>query len=267
MNLDDNTPSEVTLAGVSEPALSRQFAPVAGWINTVGVIAVLFTISLLGAVSQHQGNLGKRGRMTTFLITMAYQWVLVGIVVLGIRRRGVRVRDLIGGRWWAGSLSATANKVLLDIGIAVAFFFGSAVVLLVVQYSVGLMKPQAIAESKARLSPLSPTTMSELLVFILLSLTAGFCEELVCRGYLQRQFEALTKSESAAILLQGVVFGVSHGYQGVRWMVVLTVFGILFGVLAIWCRSLRPGMIAHALRDIVSGVGLFYIARRGLNIG
>jgi hypothetical protein len=29
--------------------------------------------------------------------------------------------------------------------------------------------------------------------------------------------------------------------------------GGLFGVLAVWCKTLRPGMVAHAWADINSG--------------
>jgi membrane protease YdiL (CAAX protease family) len=32
-------------------------------------------------------------------------------------------------------------------------------------------------------------------------------------------------------------------------MAVITIFGCLFGLLAQWRRSLRPGMIAHFLQD------------------
>ena len=34
----------------------------------------------------------------------------------------------------------------------------------------------------------------------------------------------------------------------------LLCFGLLFGVVALWRRSLRPGMIAHAATDIMSGL-------------
>ncbi len=37
-------------------------------------------------------------------------------------------------------------------------------------------------------------------------------------------------------------------------MITITVYGALFGLLAWWRRSLRPGMIAHAWTDIFSGV-------------
>jgi membrane protease YdiL (CAAX protease family) len=37
-------------------------------------------------------------------------------------------------------------------------------------------------------------------------------------------------------------------------MLLIAVFGILFGLLAYWRRSLRPGMVAHFVQDGIAGV-------------
>jgi CAAX protease family protein len=55
-------------------------------------------------------------------------------------------------------------------------------------------------------------------------------------------------------VIQGLIFGVSHGYQGPTYMVIISVYGCLFGLLALWRRSLRPGMLAHFFQD--GGIGL-----------
>jgi len=94
----------------------------------------------------------------------------------------------------------------------------------------------------------------EIVVWIAVSLVGGVAEEIVFRGYFQRQFEALTQSRWVALALQAVLFGVSHGYQGVSACLKITVIGVLFGLLALWRRSLRPGMVAHVWTDIASGI-------------
>jgi membrane protease YdiL (CAAX protease family) len=99
-----------------------------------------------------------------------------------------------------------------------------------------------------------PQTPSEAILWILVSLTAGFCEEVIFRGYLQRQFSALTRSFVGGIGLQAIAFGLSHGNQGWKLMLLITVYGACFGLLAHWRRSLRPGMLAHALQDIAGGL-------------
>jgi uncharacterized protein len=47
-------------------------------------------------------------------------------------------------------------------------------------------------------------------VWILVSTSAGICEEFVYRGYLQQQFAALTRSATGGLVLQAIAFGVSH---------------------------------------------------------
>ena len=84
-------------------------------------------------------------------------------------------------------------------------------------------------------------------------MTAGFCEEIIFRGYLQRQFAAVTRSMLGGVVLSAIVFGASHGYEGSPRMLLLALYGLMFGLLAWSRKSLRPGMIAHAWHDALSG--------------
>lgn len=87
-----------------------------------------------------------------------------------------------------------------------------------------------------------------------MSVSAGICEKLVFRGYFQRQFQVFTHSKWIALFLQAALFGISHGYQGLEASVKIALFGALYGLFALWRGSLRPGMIAHAGGDILSGI-------------
>jgi hypothetical protein len=44
-------------------------------------------------------------------------------------------------------------------------------------------------------------------------------------------------------------------------MLVIAVYGCLFGLLALWRRSLRPGMMTHALQDGLAGLLARYAPR------
>src|SRR5450432_651215 len=57
-----------------------------------------------------------------------------------------------------------------------------------------------------------------------------------------------------AVVLQALVFGAGNAYQGAKQVVVISVLGALYGVLAAWRKNLRPGMIAHTLSDVVGGL-------------
>jgi uncharacterized protein len=93
------------------------------------------------------------------------------------------------------------------------------------------------------------------------SLTAGFCEELIYRGYLQLQFTVVTHTVTGGIILQAIVFALNHGYQGWRFILLIAVLATMLGLLAHWRRSMRAGMIAHALQDGVTGIVAAHLLR------
>jgi membrane protease YdiL (CAAX protease family) len=178
---------------------------------------------------------------------MAFEWLLVLFIWFGIRPGGLTLRTLIAGRW------PTWRAGFRDMGVAVLF--------LVVSYSViGILVyvsrvPQSPGQNP--LLPLLPHGRIELAVFCLVALSAGFCEELIFRGYLLRQLSAVTRSRTAGLLLQSIAFGLGHGYQGLARMAIIAVEGCMFGLLARWRQSLRPGMMAHALQDAIAGIAFF----------
>jgi len=180
---------------------------------------------------------------------MAWEWLLTGFVLLGVRRR-ISLRELIGGRW--NNLEA----VLRDFLLAAGFWLFSMAVLGLGGHVLHLDEGGSIETLRRQLGFLVPGTTLELLVWFGLCATAGFCEEIIFRGYLQRQFGLMTRSTLAGVLLSAVVFGASHGYEGGPRMLLIGVYGLLFGLLAFWRKSLRPGMIAHAWHDALAGAVL-----------
>jgi membrane protease YdiL (CAAX protease family) len=109
------------------------------------------------------------------------------------------------------------------------------------------------SSNTANVTAMLPRNSVQIVLWCMVSCTAGFCEEVLYRGYLQHQFAAWTGSAPAAITTQAVIFGASHGYQGTKQMVIISVLGALYGILAHWRRTLAPGMIAHASSDIYGG--------------
>jgi uncharacterized protein len=169
------------------------------------------------------------------------------------------------------------------VGIALVFWFGSMMVL----GSIGLVwtavefaaahkhlptQPgQKIEPSESQkktlrtLEQLAPENGSEIAAWVLLCCLAGLIEEAVFRGYLQRQFTAWGKGNVAlGVVFSALMFGAAHGYQGVRNMVMLAVFGVLFSLLAIFRRSLRAGIFAHAGHDLFVGLLLALFRARHL---
>jgi len=217
---------------------NRAVAP--AW-HTVIVVAALLAISIIGARTTQLSAVDTHKRLVGYTVSIVFEWAMAGFIWYGLSRRGLSVSELVGGRW------ARPTAIFRDIGIALVFLLVSTLVLNGLSY---LLK-SATNQATRNMLPRSPV---EIAVYLFLALTAGFCEELIFRGYLQRQFTVLTRTAAGGIVLQSIAFGASHGYQGWKSMLLITVFGVMFGLLAYWRRSLRPGMIAHFLQDGVAGL-------------
>jgi len=233
----------LTAATISSPTPGpKLIAPV--W-HTALLVSIFLGITIAGALFRRHaqsspGMLQQHPNVVPlYLSVIAVEWFLVYGVWAGIRRRGVRVRDLVGGRW------DSARKVLTDIVLAIVVW----ILWIGIQVGVSRMVP---SHAKS-VSALLPQSRLEVVLWVGTSLTAGFCEEVAFRGYFQKQFEAMTRSSSASVILQATLFGISHGYQGLRAIIMIVLFGLLYGILAFWRKSLRPGMILHAWSDIYAG--------------
>jgi uncharacterized protein len=217
--------------------------------HTLVVLLVLFGMSWASARAGNRLAATPRAKLSNYIVVIITEWAIVAFIAFSMKRRGFRISEIVGGRW------ASAREIFRDLGIGLAFMVvcGGGIL-----NGLGhLLK----ASPNQTLKSVLPQSGSELIVWVLMSLTAGFCEELIFRGYLQRQFSALTRATAGGIVLQGLVFGAAHGYQGWKYMLLISVYGILFGLLALWRRSLRPGMIAHGLQDTLGGILGRYLMR------
>lgn len=219
----------------------------APWWHTVILIAVLLLASVNGTRGKHP--LAAENKVLQYLWSMAWEWMLVGFVWLGTGKR-IRLRDLIGGRW------ATVEDFFLDLVYAGAFWMCALAVLGMGAKLMQLDQAGKIEAMRKQLGFLTPGTNLELALWFCLSTTAGFCEEIIFRGYLQRQFAAIGNSMLLGVVISAVVFGASHGYEGTARMILIGIYGLMFGLLAWWRKSLRAGMMAHAWHDALSGAVL-----------
>ena len=221
----------------------RQIASVRHSLIFVGIVAA---VAAAGYVAQHRqvaggGLAASHARVIPiYLSAAALDWLLLLFTWRGLRSHGVGLGSLIRGRW------ASARDVARDVALA-ALTWG------VIAAAVTGVKALVGHGHEKTLGVLLPRTPLEIGVWVFVSVTAGFCEELVFRGYVQRQLQAFTGSVPAAVLGQALVFAAMHAYQGWRAVTQIIVVGVLFGLLAVWRRTLRVGMIAHGWEDIWAG--------------
>lgn len=221
--------------------------PVAPWWHTVLILLLIAIASISSAYEHGLPNAHLPGMSTRlsayFTVLLVGEWLPVVLIWLALKRRGLGFETLVSGSW------QTPGKFFRDLGFALGFLVVVVAVIGGLGYLLGWNRLNPAAN-------VTPKTGVELLVFLILAATAGFCEELVFRGYLTWQFGAWTGSRGFAIVLQGIAFGLGHGFYG-KIMVLIMVHGCLLGLLAHWRQSLRPGMLAHWLQDSFGGLAAF----------
>ena len=105
-----------------------------------------------------------------------------------------------------------------------------------------------------------PRTPREHRWFMALSITAGFCEELLYRGFV---VWALTPTLGlyGAAATSVIIFGIGHAYQGRAGTIGSTLTGAVLAALALAAHSVIPGMVLHAMIDLGGGRTAYAILR------
>lgn len=237
------------------PAPAQDHGRVAPVWHTVLFVLIVLGLTFLQAKQTPQmSQMHVTTRLPLYAVMILFELIMLAYVwLLGLLPAGKKLRDIVGGKW------NTWGAFWTDVGIAAGFTVVVWGMLFVMRFLLGPNNQQLEA---VRL--LVPRTAGELLMWVALSVTAGFCEEAIFRGYLQRQFWALTGKAEAAVALQALVFGAAHLYQGWKGAVTIAVYGALFGALAEWRKSLRPGIVQHAGQDSITGIAGSFALRHHL---
>jgi uncharacterized protein len=219
----------------------------APWWHTALVLTALGVLSVAAGYQRGVPNAhipGLNSKLSGYLTIFVAEWLLVLLIWLALRRRGLTIGSLVSGRW------ETLGGFLKDLGLAVGF----VVAIIAIEQGLSVLLH---ANSDTGLERIMPTTALELAVYLIAAATGGFCEELIFRGYLMQQFSAWTGSSAAGLISQGILFGLGHAYYGWKLMLIIMLHGSLLGLFTYWRKSLRPAMLAHGLQNVLGGVVAF----------
>jgi membrane protease YdiL (CAAX protease family) len=245
----------------SQAAVHPRPNPVASVRHFVGFLLIGAGVVCFGFLAQH-GNAGgaQSSQLAShavsiriYLVAIAMDWALFYYCWVGVHHRGGSLWSLAGTRW--NSLRSFA----VDLAIVLPFWLiweGTA-------YGAHWLLTQGSPGNGTakNIDSLLPQSLLEVLVWTATCITAGICEEMVFRGYLQHQLHAYSQSAAVAIVAQGMVFGLFHAYQGWRNVAVICLLGILYGLLAGWRGNLRANIVAHAWSDFWEGWLKFLVWR------
>jgi membrane protease YdiL (CAAX protease family) len=235
---------------------------IASWGRLVGFLLIGVGVVMMGFLAQHAptgtggttgSQLANHGKaIPIYLSLIAMDWALLYYCWAAVHHYGGGLTTLSGGRW------TSWKSLAIDMGIALPFWLlweGTA-------YGAHWVLSGATGPSGAKtVESLLPQSVPEILLWVAVSVTAGICEELAFRGFLQRQFHALSGNIVVAVLAQGLVFGLFHSYQGWRNVAVISVLGALYGALAAWRRNVRTNIMVHAWGDVWEGWLKFAVFR------
>ena len=236
---------------------TRGVAPESGslapWWHTTPLIVLIVAVAITGIALQFTASSGvaqlaprapapppNARILSQYLPLLLVNGGLTAYVSRVLRPRNA-LPDLLGRRWH------TARQALTDLSFALAL-------LLFIQAFEALSVHALPPGRNAALRALLPSTEAERLTWLLVALSVGFCEEVVYRGYLQKQLSAFTGSPSLGIALQALLFGLAHAEQGVGPALRIALYGLALGILAQYRKSLLPGIVCHLLIDLASAL-------------
>lgn len=187
--------------------------------------------------------IGARKRL--WIDAIAYPWVLVFLGAI---------------LWTVNDRSWIALGLGLPTGWRLGIALGLVLLLLLyyLQASLAVARDAAAratvrAQLSGELANVLPRTRSELTWFGGVSMTAGFCEEWLYRGYLIWAGAPWIGWWGAAGVSL-LIFAAGHAYQGWSGMIRTGVVGALFTSTVAIFESLWPAIALHAVVDAGSGV-------------
>jgi hypothetical protein len=162
------------------------------------------------------------------------------------------------GRWCASTWEHLDTGALT--GVAVGTLCGTAVVI-VLAWRARLRAPSSTPSAPSPLSrilpdfgALLPTTVRERLIFVLVALSAGLCEEVVFRAWLLDVLHQIGLSGLTMVGVAAVVFGLAHYYQGALGIMLTGLLAVVFCGLYVASGTLWVPIVVHAIIDLRAAV-------------
>jgi membrane protease YdiL (CAAX protease family) len=225
---------------------SRVWSSIDIWIFTIA-FASFFPIFgyLLFRSLKKSDNLNLTSRkLRTYASIILSEWGFVIVLLWLTHRHNLSISDL-GENIGNVNLTVITTIVLLSVFMVMVYF------------NVRQLRQMSLEKLEVELRPLRkfiPNNVTEFIPFILIAFTAGICEELLYRGWLQNLLAYGTGSVWIGLILGAVIFGFGHAYQGKMGMVQTGIIGLIFGVVFIFTKSLVASQILHIIVDAVNGL-------------
>ena len=183
-------------------------------------------------------------KLTLYAATIAFQWLMLGVVVWRALARGLTPTDL--------GLTGHLSAKILAAGLIGAGIIGG--LQWVNLRRMGKMEGAGPDLMRKLTSRILPRSLVELLPYLALAVTAGVCEEFLYRGFAMAALSRAGLPIWLVALVTSALFGLAHAYQGRAGVLGTGVLGVLLAIARIVYSSLAPVMMWHTAVDIVAGI-------------
>lgn len=209
--------------------------------DAVFIAFLLGTLPLLSMAQLPLLHQGTVDRLPAYAGSVVMLVLLTSVgLILGHLGPGLEALGLVP-RFGGGAWRTTGWLVLAVLALAGVFW--------VLERATGWTESPLLME-------LIPRTAREKRLFAILSLAAGFGEEVVYRGYLLAVLGPIFSGPWTAALASTLAFAILHAYQGPVGIVRSGLLGFLFAGAFVLTGSIWPLVLVHTGIDLVSGLWL-----------
>jgi membrane protease YdiL (CAAX protease family) len=214
-----------------------------GWAGRVFVIVLLVGVPLLALLQPDERELELPPRPSLYvsaivgILVLAALTIIVALVEsISLSAIGLHGTDAVGFFLWT-------------LGVTVAALLGNFAI------SRGAAR-LGVRESRLTYH-LMPQGSRDLRLFMGVSASAGFGEELTYHGFLLAGLNGWLENGWYAAVVANLAFGVLHGYQGQAGMVRAFAMGFVLCLPVVAGAGLWPAITAHFLVNALLGLGLW----------
>ena len=218
--------------------------------HTLMLFGIVMILVVAGVINSSNNSAAKQvpdpnQMIKTNLIMICVLWYWAFFIYKGMKDYGHSVLEFFGLNGFK------LSKLVIDCAYAAL----ALTLIYACSYGVHTLLPNHASQASNPILSSQPTGLFGISAWVCLSISAGICEEIVFRGYLQRQLTLMTGNVGVAILLQAILFGIGHAYEGLSAVLAIVLHGLFLGILAKWRGNIRAGIVEHAGWDILAGFG------------
>jgi CAAX protease family protein len=185
-----------------------------------------------------------RRKIVTYQRILAIEWAASLLAWMALRTRLFFI--------WPSAQRDSMQRIGTSfvIGVVAAMTFGFALQIVLTRRS--SKTQEKVLKAFQRLAFILPVTRQERTWFLMVSITAGICEEILYRGFLMRYLadNPWHLQLWIALAIASFAFGMAHGYQGLSGIIGTAIIGGVLALVFVVSGNLWLPIALHVATDL-----------------